>query len=432
MSEKFFEACEEAKRIILSFKEPIIVHHYDADGISAASIVKKNLIEMGKKHKMLTLKKLDDESIEKIYREEEIIFVDLGNYERVNELKDVVIIDHHQVNQKVDKFQINPLLYNIDGSTELSSAGTAYFIFRNNASLGIVGAVGDMQYDLKGMNSLMLDEGKRNGEIEEEIDIKLYGRYSRPLIQFLAYSEYPYIPGITYSEEKAKRLIESLGIELKRDEKWTKYADLTYEEKKKLVSAIAELIGNEKIKDLVGKNYVLKNRPKESAMYDAHEFATLLNACGRHEKAWIGVEICIGNLNYYRDAEKLLAYHRKMLKEGLEFAKKRIVEFDNFYLLDARKHIDEGIIGIVCGMVLQGSKKPIIGIAESNNNKLKISARAQNEKINLGKMLKEASERANGAGGGHKQAAGAWIERDKINEFLVFLNELIEKEFSTQ
>jgi len=76
----------------------------------------------------------------------------------VNELQDVLIIDHHQT-KGVEKHQVNPLLYGIDGGDELSSSGAAALVFDTHFDLGVVGAVGDMQYPLRGMNRHML--GKR-------------------------------------------------------------------------------------------------------------------------------------------------------------------------------------------------------------------------------------------------------------------------------
>ncbi|MEM4272231.1 MAG: hypothetical protein QXH30_01460, partial [Candidatus Bilamarchaeaceae archaeon] len=93
----FLERCSEAGRISLSFKNPLIVHHFDADGLSSGAIVQSAFRKEGKKFRALAVKKVDDALIEKLKAEPEIIFVDLGGgNRRVNELKDVVIIDHHQ------------------------------------------------------------------------------------------------------------------------------------------------------------------------------------------------------------------------------------------------------------------------------------------------------------------------------------------------
>ena len=76
------------------------------------------------------IKKLDDAAIERYLKEEETIFVDLGGGNtRVNELKDTVIIDHHQTDG-ITKPQANPMLHGIDGGNELSASGTAFCVFQ--------------------------------------------------------------------------------------------------------------------------------------------------------------------------------------------------------------------------------------------------------------------------------------------------------------
>lgn len=281
--DEFLKSCEEARKTAFSFKEPLIVHHYDCDGISSGAIVVSAFLKEGKKFRRECIKKLDDDAIERYKKEKEIIFVDLGGgNERLNELQDVLIIDHHQTSN-VKKHQINPMLYGIDGGDELSSSGTAYFVFRNNIDLGIVGAVGDMQWPLKGANRKMMEEGVKTEEVKVEEDLKFYGRYSRPLVQFLAYSDDPYVPGVSYREDKAMKLLADLGIPLKneKDEERT-YADLNGDEKKKLISAIANILVDRgfigKAEELIGESYVFPLRPRNET-YEANEFSTVLNAC---------------------------------------------------------------------------------------------------------------------------------------------------------
>ncbi|VVB97937.1 DHHA1 domain protein [uncultured archaeon] len=425
--EEFSIAAEEAKRIAFSFRNPVIVHHYDADGLSSGAIVKAAFVSAGREHRIMGIKKLDDAAIERLRGEKEIIFVDLGNYERVSELQDVLIIDHHQV-KETGKPQINPMLYGIDGGSELSASGTAYFVFRQNADLGLVGALGDMQYPMQGANRIMLEEGIRKGEIRKDVDLKFYGRYSRPLVQFLAYREEPFIPGISYKEDHAQKLLEDAGIELKKGGEWRVYADLGAEEKRRLVSAIAEILSRSGRKyELVGEVYDLPARPRKSALYDAHEFSTVLNACGRHGKPELGVAVCLGDSAAYLEASSFLALHKRMIREGVLFAKASLADLGAFLFLDARGIIDEGIVGIVCGMVLQNGGKPVIGIADGEAGDIKVSSRVvKRAGINLGKMVAYAGERAGGIGGGHAVAAGASIPKEKLNEFLLAARENIE------
>lgn len=421
---EFIESAEESRKIAFSFKDPLIVHHYDADGISAGAIVKIAFLKKNKSHRICGIKKLDDTEIEKLKQEKEIIFVDLGNNERTSELQDVLIIDHHQL-RETKKPQINPLMHEIDGGTELSASGTAYFTFGNNPDLGLVGALGDMQYPLQGANKILCEQGIANGEIVKSIDLKFYGRYSRPLIQFLAYSEEPLIHGISFNEPRTQQFLEDLKIALKKGDEYRTYDDLNYEEKKKLISGIAVLVSERGRKELIGEVYDLPKRPRKSALYDAHEFSTVLNACGRHGKPELGIAICLGEEAAYLEGAGFLALHKRMLREGLEYAKSGLVDLGAFWFLDGRGIIDEGIIGIVCGMILQYESKPIIGIANSAQG-IKISSRvSKRSKINLGKALIYTAEKVHGVGGGHAVAAGANIPKEKLNEFLLILKENI-------
>lgn len=408
----FLEQCEEARKFAFSMKDPLIVHHYDADGLSSGAIVSGFFIKENRKPRRKCIRKLDESAINELQKEKEIIFVDLGGGNRmVNELQDVLVIDHHQT-EGIEKFQINPMLFGIDGGSELSGSGTAYCVFRKYPDLGIVGAVGDMQYPLRGMNRFVLEEGEKAGEIKIENDLKFYGRYCRSLLQFLAYSDDPYIPGISFREDKAEELLNDLGMNREKA-----YAELSDDEKKKLISAIAKiLIGANRKTDLISESYIFPKRPKNES-YEANEFATLLNACGRHSQPEIGVRVCLGDNEAYARAAELLRHHRKMLREGVEYAATHVQDMGPFYFLDGRKAIDEGIIGIVCGMYLRG-KKPMIGVSLSEEG-LKISGRTRSD-ANLGDLMKKAAAETKGVGGGHRMAAGASIPGDKINEFLLF------------
>jgi single-stranded-DNA-specific exonuclease len=442
--EGFFSACEEARRLALSMKDPLVVHHYDADGLSSGALVLSAFLKEGRKVRNDCIKKLDDEAIDRYLgagggkREAEIIFVDLGGgNRRVNELGDVVVIDHHET-EGIEKMQANPLLHGIDGGSELSASGTAFCVFRASPDLGVVGAVGDMMSPLRGMNRFVLEEGGKSGEVAVEDDLRFYGRYCRPLVQFLAYCDDPYIPGITYREERAQELLSELGISMQGGARV--YADLSRDEKTRLVSALARILSGSgrplRAEDIIGESYVFPRRPKDET-YEANEFSTLLNACGRHGRPEIGVRVCLGDESAREEARKLLQLHRRMLREGISYAGSRLQDLGAFYLLDGRGVIDEGIIGVVCGMSLrQDWKKPVIGIALGGHGTIKISGRSPRALVDggldLGRLMKEAAGSLGGVGGGHRIAAGASIPGDSLNGFLLFAGSYVQNRSAGQ
>jgi single-stranded-DNA-specific exonuclease len=433
--EGFLESCDEMKRLAFSFDGPLIVHHYDADGLSSGAIVASAFLAVGKRFRRECIKKLDDNAIERLMTEKEIIFVDLGGgNRRVDELKDVLIIDHHQT-EGIGKPQANPMLHGLDGGGELSASGTAFCVFRERADLGIVGAVGDMQSPLTGMNRWVLERGVESGEVLVEEDLRLYGRYCRPIVQFLAFSDDPYVPGISYREDKVAEMLRDFGI-IKGDGKLERtYADLSQEEKRTIASALAKaLISSNRLRnpsDLIGESYVFPKRKRDET-YEANEFSTMLNACGRHSRDDIGVRVCLGEADAYEEAKKLLLQHRRMLRAGIEYASGNVQDLGRFYFLDGRGIVDENIIGTVCGMCLQQVwTKPILGIALGEDGTVKVSGRSPKPLVaaglNLGELMKKATEELGGAGGGHAIAAGASIPGKEINRFLLFAGEFLRR-----
>ncbi|MCX8163667.1 MAG: DHH family phosphoesterase [Candidatus Micrarchaeota archaeon] len=432
--EAFKKRAEECKNAILKMTNPIVVTHYDCDGLCAGAIVCKFLEDNSIDYKIKIVRRLDDELIETLKKEEEIIFSDLGGgSKKVNELKaNVVIFDHHQT-EGVEKLQLNPHLFGMDGGFELSGATCTYFALEKLPEVAIVGAIGDMQYPFRGLNKKLLEKFQKEKIVQEKIDLKIYGRMSRPLPQLLAYSDEPYFPGLANNEERCIQFLESNNIK-RFDNRWPTYYELDEDSKKRLIGALASYLTEyykKKIEPsyLVGPVYDLIRFKDIPELFDAGEFSTMLNACGRHKKEMVGLKICMNKLEYLEEGKRILNAHRRALREGIDYAYKNVNDLGSFLFLDARGIIEDGIIGVVAGMLLGAAyNKPIIAMALDEKNNVKISARAPavlvKKGLNLGLILKTVSEEVGGVGGGHKIAAGATIPTNKINEIL----ELFEKE----
>jgi single-stranded-DNA-specific exonuclease len=432
MESAFIDRCGEVRKRIEGFSKPLIVHHYDADGMAAGALVAKALRKRDIPYSMLTLRKLEGRA--EIKATQELIFVDFGGVEEtlggVLEGKDAVIIDHHQT--KGGKLlQANPHLFGFDGGSDISSSGTAYMVFGDTelVDLALVGAVGDMQFPLKSLNRRILGEGIEAGIVRCDVDLSIFGRVSRPLVWFLSYCTEPFLPGLTGNEKNCYRFLSEAGIEAKKENKWRKYFELSMEERVRLISALVAYLYSKGIgevaNELIGEVYTLANQPEGSELSDAKEYSTLLNACGRNDRPDIGIKVCLGEKDALEEARKLLYEHRRQLREGMFYAISNYEDYGKFYFLDGRGHISDGVIGIIAGMLYGGAlagDKPIVGIATDKEGKIKISARATKKLVergvNLGKALEKACEGI-GAGGGHNIAGGATIEKDKLGEFLL-------------
>lgn len=427
-STAFFSRCGEAFESAGRMENPLVVHHYDCDGLTSGSIVASWFEKEGKPYRMKTVRKVDEALVASLKSEPRLIFVDLGSGSpSMQELKsEVVIIDHHQP-AHAEHLQANPHLFGFDGGIELSAAGCAYFTFRTSVDLGVVGAVGDVQYPLRSLNRKMLDEAVEQKQVDVSTDILLFGRNSRPLLQLLSFADDPYLPGLTGHEDACSAFLEEIGIGLKEGEKWRTYSILPQNEKQKLVSSLAELLSlrlsPEAAGKLTGEVYTLLNRPQGTELSDASEFSTLLNACGRNDQPELGVDVCLGRQGSYEKARALLVEHRKNLREGISFAIKNSQDLGKFLLVDGRGVIPDSIIGVVAGMLFPGQRnKPVLALSLEESGKIKLSTRGTRklvaEGLNLSKILSEVCPLVGGVGGGHNIAAGATIPEDKLDEFL--------------
>ena len=416
-----------------------IISHLDADGISSGAIISKTLDREGIQNKVSIVKL--SRILDAIDNSELTIFTDLGSgqlprLKKVME-KDYIIIDHHMP-QGEWSYHINPNLFGIDGGKEISGAGLSYLFSRNFGNfdlvdLAIVGAVGDMQNywgKLEGLNRVILEEGTKKKRIEVETNLLLYGRETRPVYKSLQYFSDPFIPGITGDESSSIALLQRLNIALKENDRWRTLSDLSFEERQRLATEIisksASSVPQELVKFLpqlvIGETYTLLNEEKGTPLRDTSEYSTCLNAAGRNDEAEIGLEIAKGNRGVYYDVLMgILRKHRTLIAKSIEEVNE-ITQREYIQYFEAS--ISENIIGTITGMLLGTNAdpyKPMVGIAPSEDS-LKISVRCSKvlvlKGVNMAKAVIKAAESVEGEGGGHAPACGAYIPKNKLNEFL--------------
>jgi len=435
-----------------------ILSHHDADGITSCAITVGLLRSLGKNVDYACMKQIDSFTVEKIreYAGRTVVLTDFGSGQlsllEEHGVKDYFVIDHHPPERGYAR-QINPNEYGYNGGSDISGAGTAYFVARaighmEMAHIAVVGAVGDMQDSsgaLGSINRVILEDGVLNNTLLIEKDIRLFGRQSRSLVQMLAYSSEPIIPGLTGNQAACAQFIESLGIRLKDGGNWRSYVDLTSHERELFTSALYMRLVDLNTPDymihgMYGEVYTLLAEEHKSELRDAKEFATLLNACGRHEEPDVGVDVCLGDRGRkWKHAKTLLEKHRRQLAEGIEYlTQEGTRDLGNLRYFDAGDAIKESIVGVVAGMAY-GARiippdKPILAFAKDGNdeNFLKVSARANwalvRRGIHLGNAMRECSKKHGGEGGGHDIAAGARVPKGRKDDFLRCVNEAFGKQ----
>jgi single-stranded-DNA-specific exonuclease len=452
--EGFLSRAAQVRLAIEAMREPIIVNHFDCDGLTSGAIACAFLESKGIPYQINTVRKLDEPVLDSIRAAPEVIFTDLGGgYPGVNELKgNVAIIDHHQTSG-ISKLQLNPHLFGFDGGTAACAATTAYWALGMLPEVAITGAVGDMQYPFIGLNRRLADDFISKGWLEAPVDLRFYGRMSRPLPQLLAFADEPFLPGLGGHEDRCAQFLENLGLGPAAGRasapegpaaagSWRTYAQLSVSERKKLVGALAaymaELSGGKYPADkLVGETYLFPRLSGTPELYDAGEFSTLLNACGRHNQTQVGIDVCLGRPGALEKARALLALHRRQLREGVEFAYKQSADWGPFLFLDARGVIDDGLIGVVAGMLYPGGRqKPILALSTDAAGQVKVSGRGTKKLVaaglNLGAALAEACAATGGQGGGHAVAAGATLPPERLDEFLKQMASILARQLGSR
>lgn len=439
----------------------VVVGHHDCDGICSTAIIFRALERLGKKAATHTIKQLYSDSVQELKElGENFIFVDFGSGQLeflVKEFNDnFFVFDHHEPSKIAHENHFNAMNFGFNGGTDLCGAGSCYLFAKtldekniDLVQLAIVGAIGDMQDfssgKLIGLNAEILIEAEKNGFVKVENDLRLYGRISRPLIQFLLFSTNPILPALTGNEDNCIKFLQGLGIELKKHERFVSYNELSFEDKRKLSTALilhlqSFNVPEWKIKELIGEVYTFPKEGFHSPLRDAKEFSTLNNSCGRHGMGEVALKVCLGDRGeHYLKAIALMQDHRRQLREGIEFISKILEEREEFYFFDAEDKVKDTLVGIIAGMLYGSvieSSKPVIAFGRYDEKFIKVSARATKELVrrglNLGKTLKEICKELgeSSEGGGHSIAAGCRINVSQREEFLLKLNEKIKESLS--
>lgn len=456
--QQMIKESRKAKEWIENVSDQIrVLSHYDADGITSAAIMIKTLLRWGKDFHLTFVKQLSEKVLESLADEKRslVIFLDMGSGQlesiKKNLNSKVIICDHHQPQGEPNEnvIHINSLMIGIEDN--ISGSGVTYILSRtidpkniDLSQLAIIGAIGDSQIDaigpewgVSGLNREILKDAESQKKIKVSKGLRLWGRYTRPLHKALSYSMDPYIPGITGSESASIQFLQELGIPVKENEKWRTIADLSLEEQKKLATGIIKerIRGeHENPEYIFGDVYDLLD--KEGEFRDANEFATMLNACGKMDKANLGVSICLNGKEAFEKVKRILENYRKEIGKGVGWIRSNMKNPDvvqrknGIYVLTESK-ISEHMISNVISIVNHSgwfSEKPLFGIADSEEG-IKISARASDslvEKgIKLNEIMGEISEKLGGEGGGHQGAAAAIIPKEKQNEFINMTEQIL-------
>ena len=432
------EACNMLKEHIEKDSVIRIISHNDADGISAAAVIANALAEENVQFHTTIIPRLKEDTVNQLRSEKYDLFIfsDMGSpfIKEFNTYKhDVIVADHHQVDDTQSEsnvIHVNPHLFEIDGSRDLSGAGSAYLTVRDLdkkhlAYFALVGAFGDMQGQdgFRGVNELIVEDAVESGNLEIHEDLKIVSKASEPIFKSLAYTFSPPLPKISGDLDGAREFLERMNLSY-----GIKFTDMEDEEKDLLKEALISVNP-----DIFGDCYVI---PKETPLLrDLEEYSYILDACGKNKKQGLGLSIALGEKDQALDAAvKLQRQYRDQIVKGLEWVKKQGAEqLNSIQYLYSEDKVLKSVMGTIASIGLSvellDDTKPVLGLSRLHKD-IKISGRTTREMVakgvNLGKALKDSSNNFNGTGGGHDIAAGAMIPYESKDNFLHLVDEMVE------
>jgi RecJ-like exonuclease len=436
-----------------------VVHHIDADGVSAAAVATAALERAGIRHATFAAKSMDDDHVRRIQAlgGEALWFCDLGStvYMRFPDAPRLVC-DHHQLvrdGTEEDFAHLNPLLDSLSGE-EVSGAGCAYLAAAalddgnlDLLPLALVGASADLQ-DRKerrhqGTNALLAEHGREHGLLGVREDLAFFGPETRPLRRFLASASEPALPGISNSPRAAERLVRDAGVPLTdaagAERTWAMLSD---DERRSVRSALANHLldlglGGAATR-LTRQVVTVLREAVGTPVREPQEFGTLLNGTARYGHPEVGLAVARGDRGVaYREALSLLQDHRRHLAGAIDaFARSGVAERTAIQWVHLQDRVLDTVVGIVCGMALDGlglrKDLALIGFAWTPDGKTKVSSRStaelQARGLDLAAALREAAAAVGGQGGGHRGAAGATIPRGSEGRFLDLLDALVGRQ----
>jgi single-stranded-DNA-specific exonuclease len=468
LNQRASEACSIIRSNVEERSPVVVVNHFDADGISAGSIVLAALKRLEVPTHLRVVEGMSEKVIEEIESIESnlVIFADIGSgyldlISKGLPNRRIIIADHHQAlgTPSSALIHFNPHLLGFDGSTDISGAGTAYLLAksfdnrnRELAPMALVGCLGDQQdkgpkRTLKGLNKTILDDAVEARLVEESQDLIFFGRQTRPIHRAIASTTSPFIPGLSNEEDKCLAILDKANIPTKEEDRWRTISDLSVDEKRRLVDVVIQHVINlgfdgEGVLQMIGAVYTLTKEDPWTPLRDAREFATLLNACGRMGKPSLGVALGVGDRgSSFEEAQEIYASYKRSLAKYMNWLAREpsaLKQLGSIVVVRGDGVIDENMTGAVSSLVsasnLFGDSKVTLVVTKTREGNVKISARATDllveRGVNLGRILQSLSPSYGGNGGGHAIAAGATIAREGVDDFLEDFRKIVSSVLS--
>ncbi|MGC8608433.1 MAG: DHH family phosphoesterase [Thermoplasmata archaeon] len=433
-----FEKLQMAKESILENKYIKIVVHFDGDGTSSAVILCNMMKRIGKEFHLTYIKDLSMNGfMEAINDGIFTIIADAGSdqLKYASERSNIIVLDHHFYEKTATAgLNINARDFGFNGTTEACGATMSYAMAlvmdENNKDLFpffIAGLISDKQDlgGISGLNKILVDSYGKDFRSVHTLNLE-----GQTLVDALTYSTDPFFKNITGFPDKASNFLKDTGLDPEE-----KITELNEDEKRLLMNSLAiklleQGVGIEALRYLESDIYIF-----DEINFTSKELASIIDGNGKMGSNSVPVVYFLGHREYEAEMTnnwkmfktKLIDYTYRSLKE--------IFETENVSYFYAPESEMSGAISGILMLYLANQKKPIIGFNVGGDN-TKVSGRGTRKQVqnglNLSIVMKEASTRVGGTGGGHDIAAGAVIPKGREMQFLEAADEIIAAQLSVR
>ena len=446
MTSNFSELVEKAASLIMHAKQSTrfrIISHYDADGITAATIICKALYRKNFDFHVSLMRNPFTKGLEKVQKEHNdfLIFTDLGSgqLEMIEKiLVQSIIIDHHQLKKERvpdHVLQINANQCGINGNYEACGATLSYAVAKaideKNKDLiayALAGAIGDKQYigGFKGYNKSLVEEAVDEHLIEKKIGLKLS---EKTIADSIYYSVEPFFKGLSGHKENVTSFLQSIEVDEKKS-----YDLLCDDEKERLHSALMLKLLKQGCESNILETVIRERYYHKYTYGEMEQFADLLDSCGKGGNRDLGLSLTLGDQNSYEKAKKVeRSYKENILEELLRLENEGAEEVSSYRYFYTDYTSLGGVVGGIAANFIFDIQKPLLSIARKDHE-LHISCRGNQHLVekglDLGKAMSVVAEQLDGHGGGHKIAAGATVPSSSEKIFLQEVDNIISQQLN--
>lgn len=415
-----------------SSKKVNVLVHAGCDGLAAGAILASAFSQAGAQVRVRAVRRAGPESVEGPVA----VLADLGAG-MASELdsrlgESWAVLDHHPVPaEEMDSPRVaNPYREGADGS-EVCAGGIAHMAAAaldagGAAWAAVVAALGDGHDSgegraLAGADGRIAAEAARDGAVRAGQGLLLSGRESEPVAAALARTADPFMDGVTWDEAACAQLVRGAGIKEREGSRLRTPADLSEDEQSALAGAVEKRAG---VAPHTGAAYALPSEDPRGPLRDARDFARLLSACGRRAPG-AAVALCMGQRGgVLKEARRALADHAARVRghvDELRGQRWRTDDRGPCRVVNGDGVVPEEMTGAVCSLLCGPARGRVVLLRSQDGGQLKVSARRGGAGPDLHELMDGAARACGGEGGGSAGSAAARIPKDRLDDFLGYL-----------